>query len=71
VFVGYAGQLGYTLLDRAWYLPAEWTSNRERCQRAGISQEQSLATQLQLAKRMLARAVAAGVPAPWVTGDSV
>ena len=71
VFVGYAGQLGHTLLDCELYIPEEWTSNRERCQRAGIPQDRSFATKPQLAKRMVARAFAAGVPAKWVTGDSV
>jgi SRSO17 transposase len=70
VFVGYAGQLGHTLLDCELYIPEEWTSNRERCQRAGIPQDRSFATKPQLAKRMVARAFAAGVPAKWVTGDS-
>jgi SRSO17 transposase len=71
VFLGYAGQLGHTLLDRELYLPEEWTNDRARCQQAGIPQERRFATKPQLAKQMLARAFAAGVPAAWVTGDSV
>jgi SRSO17 transposase len=31
VFLGYAGQLGHTLLDRELYLPQEWTTDRARC----------------------------------------
>jgi SRSO17 transposase len=71
VFVGYAGRLGHTLLDRELYLPKEWTNERERCRQAGIPEEQRFATKPQLAQQMLARAFAAGVPAKWVTGDSV
>ena len=71
VVVGYAGRLGQTLLDRERYLPNEWTNDRERCQQAGIPAEQRFATKPQLAQQMLARAFAAGVPALWVTGDSV
>lgn len=71
VFLGYASHLGHTLLDRELYLPKEWTDDRERCQQAGIPQDRRFATKPQLAQQMLARALAAGVPARWVTGDSV
>ena len=71
VFLGYAGQLGHTLLDRELSLPEEWTSDRARCQQAGIPDERGFATKPQLAQQMLARAFTAGVPAQWVTGDSV
>ena len=71
VFLGYAGQLGHTLLDRELYLPEEWTADRARCQQAGIPQDRRFATKPQLAQQMLHRALAAGVPAKWVTGDSV
>jgi SRSO17 transposase len=71
VFLGYASRLGQTLLDRELYLPKEWTDEPARCQRAGIPQGRRFATKPQLARQMLARALAAGVPARWVTGDSV
>jgi SRSO17 transposase len=71
VFLGYASPLGHTLLDRELYLPEEWTADRERCQHAGIPADRAFATKPQLARQMLARAFAAGVPAHWVTGDSV
>ena len=70
VLVGYARRLGQTWLDRELYLPTEWTNERERCRQAGIPEEQRVATKPQLAQQLLARAFAAGVPAPWVTGDS-
>jgi SRSO17 transposase len=71
VFLGYAGQLGHTLLDRELSLPEEWTADRARCQQAGIPQDRRFATKPQLAQHMLARAFAAGVPVKWGTGDSV
>jgi SRSO17 transposase len=71
VFLSYASRLGYALLDRELYLPQEWTDDRERCRQAGIPEDRRLATKPQLAQQMLARALAAGVPATWVTGDSV
>ena len=71
VFLGYASQLGHALLDRELYLPQEWTNDRERCRQAGIPEDRRFATKPQLARQLLARAFAAGVPAKWVTGDSV
>jgi SRSO17 transposase len=71
VFLGYASPLGHALLDCELYLPKTWTDDRERCQRAGIPADRPFATKPQLARQMLARAFAAGVPAQWVTGDSV
>ena len=53
------------------YLPKEWTNDPERCRQTGIPQDRHFATKPQLAHQMLARAFAAGVPAKWVTGDSV
>jgi SRSO17 transposase len=71
VFLGYASPLGQALVDRELYLPQEWTNARERCRQAGIPENRGFATKPQLARQMLARAFAAGVPAKWVTGDSV
>jgi len=71
VFLGYASVLGQVLLDRELYLPAAWTQDRERCRQAGIPEDRGFATKPQLARQMLARAFAAGVPATWVTGDCV
>jgi SRSO17 transposase len=71
VFLGYASQLGHTLLDRELYLPQEWTNDRERCRQAGIPDDRRFATKPELARQMLARAFATGLPAKWVTGDSV
>jgi SRSO17 transposase len=71
VFLGYASSLGHALLDRELYLPQEWTNDRDRCRRAGIPEDRGFATKPQLAQQMLDRAFAVGIPATWVTGDSV
>jgi SRSO17 transposase len=71
VFLAYASRHGQALLDRELYLPKEWTDDPGRCRQAGVPAERRFATKPQLAKAMLQRALAAGVPAKWVTGDSV
>jgi SRSO17 transposase len=71
VFVTYASPQGHLFLDRALSLPQEWTSDTARCEAAGIPEERLFATKPQLAQQMLKRAFETGVPAAWVTGDSV
>jgi SRSO17 transposase len=71
VFLTYASPKGRTFLDRALYLPEEWTKDPPRCHQAGVPKPVAFATKPALAKQMIARALAAGVPAQWVTGDSV
>lgn len=71
VFLAYAGGKGQALIDRALYLPKEWTDDRPRCRRAGVPDAVPSATKMALAKRMIERAVTAGVSAKWVTADAV
>jgi SRSO17 transposase len=71
VFLLYASSTGATFLDRALYLPESWTNDRPRCRQAGVPDEVEFATKPELAWQMIERAVEAGVPAAWVTGDSV
>jgi len=71
VFLTYAGPRGHTFLDRALYLPASWTDDRDRCRAAGIPDDVAFATKPKLAQAMLERALDAGVPAAWVTADSI
>ena len=71
VFLAYASRHGAAFLDRALYLPKEWADDPERCKKAGIPEGTPFATKIRLARVMLERAFAAGVPAAWVTGDEV
>jgi SRSO17 transposase len=59
------------LVDRELYLPKEWIGALARRREAGISDDVEFATKPELARRMLARVRAAGLPASWVTGDTV
>jgi SRSO17 transposase len=70
VFLAYASARGAAFIDRALYLPQEWTEDRERRTEAGIPAETACATKIELAQQMLARAFAAGVPAGWVVADA-
>jgi SRSO17 transposase len=71
VFLAYAGRHGHGLIDRELYLPEGWTDDRSRCRQAGIPDSVEFHTKPQLARRMLARALDAGVPTAWVTADEV
>src|ERR1043166_8509874 len=63
VLLLYASPKGHAFLDRARYLPEEWTQDPVRCRAAGIPEEVTFATKGELAQSMLARAFAAGVQA--------
>lgn len=71
VFLTYASGRGRTFLDRELYLPEVWASDEPRRAEAGVPEEVEFATKPRLARRMIARALAAGVECGWVTGDSV
>jgi SRSO17 transposase len=71
VFLAYASGRGHAFLDRELYLPAEWAQDQARRTEAGVPPQVGFATKSQLARGMLERAVAAAVPAAWVTGDEV
>jgi SRSO17 transposase len=72
VYLTYAARRGHALIDRALYLPRSWAEDPERCTDAGIpTNERCFATKPALATALIARAVAAKVPAAWVAGDEV
>ena len=71
VFLTYAAPGGHVLLDRELYLPHEWADDAARREEAGAPEAVTFATKPELARRMLERARDAGVPAAWVTGDSI
>ncbi|MBH0247667.1 IS701 family transposase, partial [Streptomyces cavourensis] len=63
VFAAYATSRGRALVDRELYLPKAWTSDRERCRAAKIPDERQFATKGELAKVIVTRSLAAGLPA--------
>lgn len=71
VFLGYAGRHGQALIDRALYLPADWTKDTERRREARIPEALAFATKPKLGLAMLERARQAGVAFGWITGDCV
>ncbi len=70
VFLAYASERGTAFIDRALYLPQEWTKDQRRRAEAGIPKTARFATKIVLAQRMLTRAFAAAAPARWVVADS-
>ena len=71
VFLGYASRHGQTLIDRALYLPREWTFRTPRRQEAGIPQAVKFTTKPKQGLAMLKRAHAVGLLFAWIGGDCV
>ena len=71
VFLGYASRHGRVLIDRALYLPEDWSKDEARREEARIPGEVAFTTKPKLALAMLERARAAGTPFSWITADSV
>jgi SRSO17 transposase len=71
VFLSYASSAGHALIDRELYLPKSWIADQVRRAAAGIPGRTVFATKPALARAMIARALDAGTPAAWVTGDEV
>jgi SRSO17 transposase len=71
VFAAYVSRHGHALIDRALYLPKEWTDDPDRLEAAYVPADVGFATKPKLATRMIARAIAGSVPFKWVAGDTV
>ena len=71
VYLVYASDAGHAMIDRELYVPEAGLEDPDRCRLAGIPERVGFATKPTLATRMLTRALDAGVPAAWVTGDAV
>jgi SRSO17 transposase len=71
VYLAYATGAGHGVVDRELYLPQGWLDDPAHCRAAGIPDRVGFATKPELARRMLERALDAGVPAGWVTADEV
>jgi SRSO17 transposase len=71
VYLIYASTLGHAVIDRELYVPKGWIADADRRQAAGVPEQVAFATKPELARVMLERALAAGLPAGWVTADEV
>lgn len=71
VFLSYVTTLGHALIDRELYIPEDWCADLPRRQAAHIPEAVSFQTKPELAKRMVQRAQAAGLPIHWVVADTV
>lgn len=71
VFAAYVSRKGHAFIDRALYLPKEWTDDSARMEAAHVPGDVRFATKPQIARRMIARTIAARVPFSWVAADSV
>ena len=71
VFAAYVSGKGHALIDRALYLPKAWAADPARRAAAHVPQQIAFATKPHLARAMVERAIAAGVPFAWVVGDSI
>ena len=71
VSAAYVSRHGHAFIDRALYLPKEWTDDPDRLEAAYVPPDIGFATKPTLATRMIARAIAASVPFKWVAGDTV
>jgi len=74
VFLGYASQKGYTLLDRRLYLPEKWVDDDDYAEKraaCGVPVDITFQTKPQLAEDMLLAVIEAGIlPFSWLACDS-
>ena len=71
VFLAYVSPLGHALVDKALYLPREWTDDRDRCRAAGVPEDISYQSKAELGLGLLRRARQVdALQAQWVTGDA-
>ena len=71
VFASYVSRHGHAFIDRALYLPKEWTDDRRRLKAAHVPNNVKFATKPQIACQMITRAIAEKVPFSFVAGDTV
>jgi SRSO17 transposase len=55
VFATYVSRYGHAFIDRALYLPKQWTDAPDRLKAAQVPEEVDFATKPQLARQMMAR----------------
>ena len=69
VFAAYATERGRALVDRELYLPKAWTGDPDRMRAAKVPEQREFATKGQIARAIVTRTVAGGLPAAWVSAD--
>ena len=71
VFATYVSARGHAFIDRALYLPRNWTDDPARLAATKVPDGTEFATKPALAVAMIDRALAAQVPFSWVAADAV
>src|SRR3712207_3721826 len=71
VFAAYVSSTGHAFIDRALYLPQDWTKNPARRRAAHVPEGVGFTTKPRLALSMVERALEADVPFAWVAADTV
>src|SRR6201996_277168 len=71
VFLAYASPLGQALIDRRLFLPQAWTQDRARCRKAAVPERVAFAAKTEIARDLIADALAAGAPCAWVLADAL
>ncbi|WP_409362500.1 transposase [Bradyrhizobium sp. SBR1B] len=67
----YVSRHGHAFIDRALYLPQEWTNEPARLKSAHVPSDVGFATKPKIARQMITRAIVAEVPFSFVAADSV
>ena len=71
VFAAYVSARGHAFVDRALYLPKNWTADPARLAAAHVPEGTAFATKPALAVKMIERAIMTGIPFTWVAADAV
>ena len=71
VFAAYVSAHGHAFIDRALYLPKNWTGDPARLVATHVPEAVVFATKPALAVQMIRRALSTGVPFAWVAADAV
>src|SRR6202140_3208172 len=71
VFASYVSRHGHAFIDRALYLPKDWTDDPERLKTAHVPDDVGFATKPQIARRMIARALAAKLPFSFIPAGTL
>ena len=71
MFLAYVSPLGRALVDKRLYLPESWTSDKDRCEAAGVPEDRrGYRSKTELALEMVGRAQERGhLKAGWVAAD--